>query len=78
MIGDSYTTAADWLPGYRVALLRPLTYNKSDAEPHKRASDGSHLHRGMPTDRTQHANVQSAKDPTHNPKLDATAVTVTD
>ena len=32
----------------------------------------------MPTDRTQRANVQSAKDPTHNPKLEANAVTVTD
>ena len=63
---------------YRVALLRPLTYNKSDAEPHKRASDGSHLHRGTPTDCSQRANIQKVKAPTQSPKLEATAVTVTD
>ena len=31
----------------------------------------------MPTDGTQHANVQSAKDPTPNPKLEATVITIT-
>ena len=41
-------------------------------------SDGCRWHCGMLTNRTQRANVQSAKDPTHNLKLEVTAVTVTD
>ena len=41
-------------------------------------SDSCRWHCGMLMNRTQRANVQSAKDPTHNPKLEATAVTVTD
>ena len=41
-------------------------------------SDSCRWHCGMLTNCTQRASVQSAKDPTHNPKLEANAVTVTD
>ena len=53
-------------------VTHPITYM------YNYISDSCRWHCGMLTNCTQRASVQSAKDPTHNPKLEANAVTVTD
>ena len=58
---------------YRNSYCRSSSYKM-----YNYISDSCRWHCGMLTNCTQRASVQSAKDPTHNPKLEANAVTVTD